>query len=62
MTVPELAVAARWINATYPARPLTVSVGQVLGFSAAAQAHTVVESGRQPHMSDGTVGRLVLRR
>jgi NADPH:quinone reductase len=61
MTVPELAAAARWINDTYSRRPLTVSVGQVLGFSAAAQAHTVVESGRQPHMSDGTVGRLVLR-
>ena len=60
MTVPELAAAARWINATYPARPLDVSVGRVLRFSEAASAHALLESGQLPRMPDGTVGRLVL--
>jgi NADPH:quinone reductase-like Zn-dependent oxidoreductase len=57
MTVDELAAAAEWINA----RPLQVSVGRVLGFDAAAEAHGMLESGRLPRMADGTVGRLVLR-
>lgn len=61
MTAGELAAAAAWINATYPARPLTVSVGEVLGFDRAAEAHAIVEGGRLPRMTDGTVGRLVLR-
>jgi NADPH:quinone reductase len=60
MTVPELASAARWINATYPSQPLRVSVGEVLPFSDAARAHALLESGQLPHMPDGTVGRLVL--
>jgi hypothetical protein len=41
-------------------RPLTVSVGRVLGFEDAAEAHEILESGRLPRMPDGTVGRLVL--
>jgi NADPH:quinone reductase-like Zn-dependent oxidoreductase len=61
MTPAELAAAAEWINATYRSRPLSVSVGQVLGFENAAEAHAVLESGRLPRMADGTVGRLVLR-
>ena len=56
MTVEELAAAADWINA----RPLSVSVGLVLGFDAAAEAHTTLESGDLPRMPDGTIGRLVL--
>jgi NADPH:quinone reductase len=61
MDVGELAAAADWINATYQSRPLTVSVGRVLGFDDAATAHTAVESGALPRMDDGTVGRLVLQ-
>jgi NADPH2:quinone reductase len=38
MSAPELAEAAAWINATYPSRPLTVSVGRVLHFRDAARA------------------------
>jgi NADPH2:quinone reductase len=57
MTVAELAAAAEWINA----RPLTVSVGRVLGFDRAAEAHALMEAGNLPRMDDGTVGRLVLR-
>lgn len=61
MTAGELAAAADRINATYPARPLSVSVGRVLGFDAAAEAHAILEAGRLPRMPDGTVGRLVLQ-
>ncbi len=57
----ELAAAADRINATYPSRPLAVSVGRVLGFDAAAEAHAVLEARRLPRMPDGTVGRLVLQ-
>jgi NADPH:quinone reductase-like Zn-dependent oxidoreductase len=60
MTVPELAAAATWINGTYAAEPLTVSVGQVRRFSDAGQAHAMLESGELPRLPDGTVGRLVL--
>jgi hypothetical protein len=60
MTVPELAAAAEWINAMHRVRPLTVSIGDVLGFDAAAHAHAVIESGESPRLSDGTVGRIVL--
>jgi NADPH2:quinone reductase len=61
MTVDELAAAAEWINGSYVTRPLTVSVGHVLGFDQAAHAHELIESGRLPRLGDGTVGRLVLR-
>jgi NADPH:quinone reductase-like Zn-dependent oxidoreductase len=61
MTRSELAAAADWINSSYPSRPLSVSVGRVLGFEAAAQAHAVLEAGQLPRMADGTVGRIVLR-
>lgn len=61
MTVEELALAAERINATYPSRPLAVSVGRVLGFDAAAEAHITLEQGRLPRMADGTVGRIVLQ-
>jgi NADPH:quinone reductase len=61
MTAGELAAAADWINSTYPSRPLSVSVGRVLGFEDAAEAHKVLESGDLPRMDDGTVGRVVLR-
>jgi NADPH:quinone reductase len=61
MTRSELAAAAAWINSTHRSRPLSVSVGQVLGFEAAGQAHLLLESGRLPRMPDGTVGRLILR-
>lgn len=61
MTGRELAAAAEWINATHPDNPLEVSVGQVLEFAAAAEAHARLESGALPRMADGTVGRLVLR-
>ncbi len=60
MTAAELAEAADWINATYASRPLSVSVGRVLGFEAAAETHTTLEAGGLPRMADGTVGRLVL--
>jgi NADPH:quinone reductase-like Zn-dependent oxidoreductase len=60
MSAQELAAAAAWINATHPSRPLTVSVGRVLGFEHTAEAHAILESGRLPRMADGTVGRLVL--
>lgn len=56
MTVDELAGAADWINA----RPPAVSVGRVLGFDGAAEAHATLEAGGLPRMADGTVGRLVL--
>jgi NADPH:quinone reductase len=61
MATGELAAAAKEINATHPARPLSVSVGRVLGFDAAAEAHAILEEGRLPRMPDGTVGRIVLR-
>jgi NADPH:quinone reductase-like Zn-dependent oxidoreductase len=61
MTPRELAAGAEWINATYRSRPVSVSVGQVLGFENAGEAHALLESGRLPRMADGTVGRLVLR-
>lgn len=61
MTVDELSAAAEWINSTYPARPLSVSVGRVSGLDGAAEAHATLEAGELPHMDDGTVGRLVLR-
>jgi NADPH:quinone reductase-like Zn-dependent oxidoreductase len=61
MTADELASAAEHINATYPSRPLSVSVGRVLGFDAAREAHITLEEGRLPRMPDGTVGRIVLR-
>lgn len=60
MTVGELASAAAWINGTHPKHPLTVDVGDVLGFQDAARAHTLIETGQLPHTSTGTVGRLVL--
>lgn len=59
MTRPELAAAAAWINGTHPR--LAVSVGRVLGFEEAAQAHAILESGQLPRMADGTVGRVVLK-
>lgn len=61
MTAGELAAAAAWINHRYAERPLEVSVGRVLTFSAAALAHTLMERGELPRMPDRTVGRLVLR-
>ncbi|HEY1320369.1 MAG TPA: NADPH:quinone reductase [Streptosporangiaceae bacterium] len=61
MTVTELADAAEWINTRPAANPLTVSVGQVLGFADAAEAHAMLERRELPRMADGTVGRLVLR-
>ena len=61
MTAPELALAADWINATYPSQPLSVSVGRVLGFDAAAEAHAILEARRLPRMRDGTVGRVLLQ-
>lgn len=61
MRAAELAAAADWINATYPSRPLSVSVGPVLGFHAAAEAHAILEARRLPRMPDGTVGRLLLQ-
>jgi NADPH:quinone reductase-like Zn-dependent oxidoreductase len=61
MTISELAAAADWINASHPSRPLTVSVGPVLGFAAAGEAHAILEAGQLPRMPDGTVGRIVLK-
>ncbi|MGH2896920.1 MAG: zinc-binding dehydrogenase, partial [Solirubrobacteraceae bacterium] len=61
MTPGELAAAADWINAAHSSRPLSVGVGRVLGFEAAAEAHATLESGQLPRMADGTVGRLVLQ-
>jgi NADPH:quinone reductase-like Zn-dependent oxidoreductase len=61
MTAPELAAAADWINAAHASRPLSVSVGRVLGFHAAGEAHAIVEAGQLPRMADGTVGRIVLQ-
>jgi hypothetical protein len=61
MTVEELAAAADRINATYPSHPLSVSVGRVLGFNDAAEAHAILEGGRLPRMPAGTVGRIVLQ-
>jgi NADPH:quinone reductase-like Zn-dependent oxidoreductase len=61
MTVDELAAAAAWINGTDTARPLTVGVGQVLGFADAPLAHAMVERHDLPRLTDGTVGRVVLR-
>lgn len=60
MTAGELEAAAEWINATYPSRPLSVSIGRVLSFEAAAEAQATLEADRLPRMADGTVGRLVL--
>ena len=61
MTVGELAAAAAWINHQHSVRPLEVSVGDVLPFSSAALAHTLIERGELPRLPDHTVGRLVLR-
>lgn len=61
MTVTELAAAAEWINSTHSARPLSVSIGSVLSFADAADAHATLEAGTLPRMDDGTIGRLVLR-
>ena len=61
MTAGELAAAAAWINHQHAVRPLEVSVGQVMPFSAAARAHTLAERGELPRLPDHTVGRLVLR-
>jgi NADPH:quinone reductase-like Zn-dependent oxidoreductase len=61
MTAGELAAAAAWINHQHSVRPLEVSVGEVLPFSAAARAHTLAERGELPRLPDHTVGRLVLR-
>ena len=60
MTGAELAAVADCINAAHPSRPPSVSVGRVLGFDAAAEAHAILEAGRLPRMADGTVGRIVL--
>jgi NADPH:quinone reductase-like Zn-dependent oxidoreductase len=62
MSVAELAAAADRINATYPSRPLSVSVGRVLGFDAVGEVHAILEARRLPRMPDGTVGRIVLHR
>ena len=61
MTAGELAAAAAWINHRHSVRPLEVSVGDVLPFSSAAHAHTLIERGELPRLPDHTVGRLVLR-
>lgn len=61
MNAEELAAAAESINGTFPARPLSVSVGRVLGFQDAGDAHAILEAGRLPRMPDGTVGRIVLQ-
>jgi NADPH:quinone reductase-like Zn-dependent oxidoreductase len=61
MTVGELAAAAAWINHQHSVRPLEVSVGDVLPFSSAARAHTLIERGQLPRLPDHTVSRLVLR-
>ncbi len=60
MTEGELAAAAAWINHQHSARPLEVSVGDVMPFSSAALAHTLIERGELPRLPDHTVGRLVL--
>jgi hypothetical protein len=36
-------------------------VGDVLPFSSAARAHTLIERGQLPRLPDHTVSRLVLR-
>ena len=61
ITPGELAAAAAWINATYASQPLSVSVGRVLGFEAAAAAHAILEASQLPRMADGTIGRLVVQ-
>src|SRR6201999_90586 len=60
MTEGELAAAAAWINHQHAARPLEVSVGDVMPFSSAALAHTLIERGELPRLPDHTIGRLVL--
>lgn len=60
MDVGELARAAEWINDQHAERPLKVSVGEVLDFSAADRAYADVAAGRLSRMPDGTVGRLIL--
>jgi NADPH:quinone reductase-like Zn-dependent oxidoreductase len=60
MTREELRGAADWINRRHDEQPLTVGVGRVLGFSAAAEAHAALEAGDLPRLDDGTVGRIVL--
>jgi NADPH:quinone reductase-like Zn-dependent oxidoreductase len=60
MTAGELSAAADRLNATYPSQPLSVSVGGVLGFQDAAEAHATLEARQLPRMPDGTVGRVVL--
>jgi NADPH:quinone reductase-like Zn-dependent oxidoreductase len=61
MTVGELGEAAEWINSRHGVRPLTVGLAPVMGFADAARAHSIVESGRLPRLSDYTVGRITLR-
>jgi NADPH:quinone reductase-like Zn-dependent oxidoreductase len=61
MTVSELAEAADWINAQHIVRPLTVSLAPVMRFADAARAHSIVENGQLPHLSDHTIGRITLR-
>jgi CTP:molybdopterin cytidylyltransferase MocA len=61
MTVSELAEAADWINAQHAVRPLTVSLAPVMRFADAARAHSIVENGQLPHLSDHTIGRITLQ-
>jgi NADPH:quinone reductase-like Zn-dependent oxidoreductase len=61
MTVSELAQAAEWINTQHAFRPLTVSLAPVMRFADAALAHSIVEQGQLSHLSDHTVGRIVLQ-
>lgn len=61
MTVSELARAADWINARHAAQPLTVGLAPVMRFADAARAHSILENGQLPHLSDHTVGRITLR-
>jgi NADPH:quinone reductase-like Zn-dependent oxidoreductase len=61
MTVSELAEAAEWINSQHGVRRLTVGLAPVMRFADAARAHSIVESGRLPRLSDHTVGRITLR-
>lgn len=61
MTSAELAAAAEWITTRYAEQSLSVSVGRVMNFRDAANAHTLLESGQLPRLGDGTVGRIVLQ-
>lgn len=57
MTVSELAEAAAWINSHPPA----VGLAPAMRFADAASAHEILEQGRLPHLSDHTIGRIVLQ-